>query len=104
MKLVISDDSGVGGAQNERTFEDRSLLIGRDAFECDIAFDRDRFPMVSRRHAEIRLQNERYYLVDLNSSYGTFLDGMQVTEPVELSSNSRVTIGASGPSLRVVFD
>jgi len=104
MKLVISDDSGVGGAQNERTFEDRSILIGRDAFECDIAFDRDRFPMVSRRHAEIRLQNERYYLVDLNSSYGTFLDGMQVTEPVELSSNSRVTIGASGPSLRVVFD
>jgi ABC-type multidrug transport system ATPase subunit/pSer/pThr/pTyr-binding forkhead associated (FHA) protein len=102
MKLVLADETSVPGSPAERSFEKTSILIGRDAFECDIAFERERFPMVSRRHAEFRWQNGRWYVIDLQSSYGTFLNGERVSAATEISEGSSVSIGMSGPVLRVV--
>ena len=60
--------------------------------------------MVSRRHAELRRQNGSWYLTDLNSSYGTYLNEEQLTAPSPVQVGSRVRIGQSGPVLRRHMD
>jgi pSer/pThr/pTyr-binding forkhead associated (FHA) protein len=39
-------------------------------------------PRVSRYHAELRAINGRYVLFDLNSSGGTFINGVKVTQSI----------------------
>ena len=39
-------------------------------------------PRVSRTHAEMRAINGRYVLFDLNSTGGTFINGMKITQSV----------------------
>jgi ABC-type multidrug transport system ATPase subunit/pSer/pThr/pTyr-binding forkhead associated (FHA) protein len=87
----------------EKTFEKPSVVIGRDAFECDISFDKNVFPMVSRKHAELRWHDGKWFVSDLNSSYGTLLDGQQISAPFPITSGSRIQIGQSGPVLRVIW-
>ncbi len=50
---------------------------------------------VSRDHAEIVLENERYVLKDRGSRYGTFVNGEQVTERT-LSHGDRIRLGRTG--------
>ena len=52
------------------------LLIGR-ARGNDITLSNPR-RLVSRHHAEIRWQNGRFWLVDLGSTNGTWLDGRRL--------------------------
>jgi len=102
MRIVIAEESSNGAQESERTFEKESVIIGRDAFECDFSFDRNIYPMVSRKHAEIRHQGAQWYLIDLGSSYGTLLDGQLLTTAQPLADGSHIQIGQSGPVLRVV--
>lgn len=47
---------------------------------------------ISHAHAEIRLKLGRYFLTDLNSSNGTYVNGQQVTEkPVEIKDKDIIT-------------
>src|SRR5512146_2157675 len=39
-------------------------------------------PRVSRTHAELRAINGRYVLLDLNSTGGTFVNGLRITQSV----------------------
>jgi ABC transport system ATP-binding/permease protein len=55
---------------------------------------------VSRRHAEIRRQNGVYFLVDLGSFNGTFLNGRRITGGEVLNDNDVIELGPAGPSLR----
>jgi hypothetical protein len=50
---------------------------------------------VSRRHAKIRSTPEGYWITDLNSSNGTWLDGkiLPPSQPVELPSGGTVQLG-----------
>jgi ABC-type multidrug transport system ATPase subunit/pSer/pThr/pTyr-binding forkhead associated (FHA) protein len=103
MRITLAEELAGGTGANERSFEKETVLVGRDAFECDVAFDKDVYPMVSRRHAEIRRQNGNWYVVDLNSSYGTFLNDQQLTTAMPLAVGSSIRIGQSGPVLRVTW-
>lgn len=47
---------------------------------------------VSRYHAEIVLINQEYYLRDLNSSSGTYLNERRIAHAVPLKSGDRITI------------
>jgi serine protease Do len=61
------------------------ITIGRDP-KSNIAFDPSRDDIVSRRHAVIRVNDGEqvsFRLAD-HSSNGTFLNGKQITEDVEL--------------------
>src|ERR1700732_4700104 len=49
---------------------------------------------VSRRHAEFRLQDGQYHLLDLASANGTFVNNQQVTDTV-LHSGDHIQIGQS---------
>ncbi|MGI8469703.1 MAG: FHA domain-containing protein [Pyrinomonadaceae bacterium] len=102
MKIVLAEGQ-TGGQTREISFQQETVLIGRDAGECQIVFDHQKFPMVSRRHAELKWQNGQWLLFDLNSSYGTFINGRKVVEPQIVSVGSTLQFGASGPILIVVW-
>jgi adenylate cyclase len=49
---------------------------------------------VSRQHALVqRMENGEYYLFDLGSRNGTFLNGIRVTIPVPLNDGDRISLG-----------
>lgn len=102
MNIILAEERR-GELLAEQSFEKNAILIGRDAFECDISFDNDQFPMVSRRHAELRWQDGGWFVVDLNSSYGTFLNGQRVGAAQPLAAGSSIQFGVDGPLLRVIW-
>src|SRR5688500_9207889 len=101
MRISLAEERN-GRRQAERAFESTSVEVGRDSRECQIAFDGEKWPMVSRRHAEVRLEGDRCLLVDMNSRFGTFLDGHQISEPTEIKVGSRAQFGPGGPVLCLV--
>src|SRR5205807_4261529 len=51
-------------------------------------------PKISRRHAIINVQNlGEFWLIDLGSSNGTFLNGRRLNQPVRLSDQDQLAIG-----------
>lgn len=67
----VSWEDASGG--HERVFF-KSFRIGRDE-GCELYLDD---PLVSRRHAEVRLEDGRWWVIDLGSRNGTRLDARQV--------------------------
>lgn len=102
MKIILAEQRP-GEQAAEQSFDQAVVLIGRDANECDIAFDNTQFPMVSRKHAELRWQDGKWIIVDLNSSYGTLLNGQKLGQPAALSVGSTIQFGMQGPMIRVVW-
>jgi ABC-type multidrug transport system ATPase subunit len=84
-----------------REFNQAIVKLGRDPQQCDVVFEQEKWLMVSRTHAELLLQNGRWYLTDLNSRQGTFLNGERVTGPTEISIGARIQLGEMGPVLSV---
>ncbi|MDX2437873.1 MAG: FHA domain-containing protein, partial [Acidobacteriota bacterium] len=73
-----------------------TALVGRDA-ACALTIDS---PLVSRRHVEVSWTNGGWYLRDLDSSNGTFRNGVSVTE-VAVGTAIEVRLGhpTEGPTL-----
>ncbi len=103
MNIILAEVRADGTELPEQAFDQGVIRIGRDAGDCDIVFDSAAYPMVSRKHAELRFHDGRWMLVDLNSSYGTFLNDQAVAAPQQIATGSRIRIGQSGPVLRVVW-
>lgn len=78
-----------GKKTGQRILVDQSeLTIGRDE-QCDLVIaDRQ----VSRRHARISREGDRYLLADLGSKNGTFVNGQQLTKPHSLQDGDEVQI------------
>ncbi len=57
-------------------------------------------PLISRNHAEIILKDNNYFLVDLNSTGGTFLNNKKITES-KLFSGDNILL-ANVPVLFVI--
>ena len=66
----------------------RAISIGREKGNLIVVEDHE----ASRRHAEIRKHDETFFLTDLNSSNGTFLNNSRISE-AELKSGDRIQIG-----------
>ncbi len=77
---------------NERTVSAGVTPIGRTS-ENFIAFPED--PNVSRFHAEIESREEDFYLIDLNSSNGTTLNGERVTGEKLLRDGDVIVLGGT---------
>jgi len=103
MKITIAIENPDGTRSNERQFDRSSVVIGRDSLECDIPFDKSIYPMISRRHAELRFRDGRWLISDLQSSYGTFLNEQPVGGEMPVIEGSRIRVGTSGPVLRIVL-
>jgi CRP-like cAMP-binding protein/pSer/pThr/pTyr-binding forkhead associated (FHA) protein len=68
---------------------DRQVLIGRDEGNDLQLFDRS----VSRRHAKLFYEAQRFLLVDLGSTNGTVLNRQVIGSPVFLQPGDRVQLG-----------
>jgi hypothetical protein len=68
----------------------RRVVIGRSK-ECDIQLTD---PNVSRRHAELRQEGSAYWLVDLDSTNGSAVNGHR-TARAKLESGDTITIGST---------
>ena len=69
---------------------DRNAIIGRAPDPGGITLDH---PRVSRRHAEVRVTNDKVFLRDLGSGNGTFLNGERITAYRDLHAGDRIDIG-----------
>jgi hypothetical protein len=67
----------------------RPVTIGR-APDCDCHLTE---PSASRRHAQLRRVDETWLLRDLGSSNGTRLNGMRVTEEIEVRPGDQLSLG-----------
>ncbi len=103
--LVVAD-----GAFEGRRFEiyEPKVFLGREEERSDLVFDWDDY--VSRRHAKIAKEGDRFYIWDLNSANGTWVDeqrvprslseGLDLKEALPLQDGAVVRLG---PYLRLVF-
>jgi ABC transport system ATP-binding/permease protein len=72
------------------SLRDRNRLqIGRDP-RNDAVIDH---PTVSRFHSQIELRQGSWVILDLETSNGTFINGLQMTEPQRLRAGDRIRIG-----------
>ncbi len=102
MKIILAEEKN-GKQSSEQSFNQKIVRIGRDTDECQIIFDNTLYPMVSRQHAELQWHNGQWFLHDLNSTYGTFINGQKITVPQSFAVGSIIQFGQQGPRLRVVW-
>ena len=67
----------------------REVVIGR-APECDLPVDSAR---VSRRHAAVRREGDRFCVRDLGSTNGTLVNGRLISGELPLNPGDRIQIG-----------
>lgn len=63
-------------------------MIGRSGF-CDIVLNKR---SVSREHARIFERNGQYFITDLGSNNGTFVNGQAIHEPITLQDGDRINL------------
>lgn len=89
-RLIVRAVTSEPGDEREYLLDGQSITVGRSP-SCDIVFEGDQ--LISRRHALFKHDGERYLLVDLGSSNGTFINDTEIHEAVPLRNGDRVLIG-----------
>ncbi|OUC14296.1 MAG: hypothetical protein B0A82_12450 [Alkalinema sp. CACIAM 70d] len=85
-----------------------SVTIGRDP-SCQIVIDSSLYGTVSRYHAEIRPTAAEpgvvpsWWICDLNSSNGTYVNGQRVIGCQALKPGDRLILGQQGPEFRFEY-
>ena len=75
------------------------ITIGRNP-DCDVFIDDQ---LVSRNHAEISKEGSDYYLTDLDSTNGTFLNDQEVKGKVKFTEKDTIFIGLHALKLNEVM-
>lgn len=90
MLLNFSTENNEGRLENDQWI----ITIGRQE-DRDICLKNDTF--ISRQHAQIVFQNDRWWLLDCNSKNGTYLEGIDedfhLTERVTLTPGQLFRVG-----------
>lgn len=102
MKNTLSLTAKIFSDQNhplnqEKTFT-TSFQIGRSS-SCEISFDKK---IVSRNHAEITIIGNKWWVHDLGSLNGTFVNGEQI-DRAPLSDQAKIEFGKGGPIIIVTL-
>jgi len=84
-KLVLRHGAEVTSYE----LEGEVTIIGRSP-QCQIQLDSDE---VSRRHAQVSRKGNSFYLEDLDSGNGTFLNGKRIGERTQLQPRDRINLG-----------
>ena len=74
-----------------------NVVIGRDS-SCQVRYDDD-FKTVSRKHASIVRDGDRWKLVQLSATNSTFVNGVKVVSEQLLNNGDEIQISANGPKL-----
>lgn len=75
------------------------FLIGRHA-DCQVRLDDH---VVSRRHAQIRWENDQWWIIDMNSANGVYVDGRRV-EKAPLAPGGHFRLGYAGPEFSYLIE
>lgn len=90
-RLLVRPVSSVDPAESrEYALDGHDIAIGRSP-SCDIRLEGDQ--LISRRHALLRYDGERYTVVDLGSSNGTYVNDVEITEAHPLADGDRILLG-----------
>jgi RsiW-degrading membrane proteinase PrsW (M82 family) len=102
MKLTIAlQNSSLVGRKYEIN-ETGSITIGRNV-GSNIQFDPLSEKIVSGNHAYIRFENDGFYLVDHNSTNGTFVNGQKINR-AKLNAGDVVHFGKNGPQATILLE
>jgi len=74
----------------EYVLDGRAVTVGRSP-SCDIPLEGDQ--LASRRHALLRSEDDQYVVVDLGSSNGTYVNDLEIREPMPLNDGDRILVG-----------
>ena len=69
--------------------QQRTWLIGRSR-PCEIIFDDD---SISRKHSQIVETGEGFYMSDLRSANGTFINGYRLTGETRIYEEDEIRLG-----------
>jgi ABC-type multidrug transport system ATPase subunit/pSer/pThr/pTyr-binding forkhead associated (FHA) protein len=91
-KPQISESGSILGSTNilEKVEQRGKVVLGRSS-ECDVVLPDQ--PSISRKHASIEKKGNEYYLTDLGSLNGTYLNGKRISGSVKVTSNDTIFIG-----------
>ena len=67
------------------------VLIGKNINDCSLVIQDD--ASVSRRHCAIEEVNDSYYIEDLNSTNGTFVNNRRINGKTQINNGDTVKIG-----------
>lgn len=102
MKIILTHIQGSRiGTKSE--YDGPLVRIGRDPKECEIVFNSVKEPGVSRVHAQVSVSNGEFYLEDMNSRNGTYLDSRPIRGRVPLTMGSLIQLGVEGPIIRFEY-
>lgn len=77
-----------------KTFQvplEQSVTVGRKQGMCDIVLDYEK--SVSSRHCEISVRDNKFYIKDLQSANGTYVNGSKVLADTEIFPGNIVKLG-----------
>ncbi|QJU55493.1 FHA domain-containing protein [Herbiconiux sp. KACC 21604] len=92
-RLVITSGTKSG---SEIALGAEPLTIGRSSDSSVVIRD----DYTSTHHARLMIWGDEWVIQDLDSTNGTFLDGVRVTAPVHVPLNTPIRIGATSFELR----
>lgn len=88
---------GLHGAERRIRLDRDVTTLGRSD-TCEIVIP---LSTVSRLHARIELEHERYVLFDAGSANGTLLNGQRIDHGYELHTGDEIWLGS--PEVALVF-
>ena len=82
-------DATINGTVNEHESGKTTWLFGRSE-DCDFVYSA---PKASRRHFQIELCDGHYYIQDLGSTNGTYVNGRRIERKERIFSGDVITMG-----------
>lgn len=87
-------------AGKEQRFDRDSIVLGRSG-TCDVSFDPQVDLAVSGRHCEIYREGDLWFVKDLDSRNGTWVNGERIEVPTPVRPQDSVCLGQEGPEIRI---
>jgi hypothetical protein len=80
-----------------------TCTMGRNA-DCDVGFQRGVDGFVSGRHLQLERRSDGWWLTDIGSTNGTFVNGRRIDSATRLSPGDAVDLGPPGQTGSAGFD
>ena len=100
---AIGAFSSIGKKDNDLSQEltlTNSIIIGRDSTKAKLVFKNDE--LLSGRHCELSLKEGRIFICDLNSTNGTYVNGVPISGSFRLHNDDIILLGSM--ELRIGFN
>lgn len=88
-QVVLTDINSP--AKSFQTPLNKSVIVGRKSGMCDIALEYEK--SVSGKHCEITVKDGKFYVKDLQSSNGTYVNGSKILAETEIFSGNTLKLG-----------